>query len=81
MYGQTYDFTTNITGTVNIEAESNIKNILIYNTTEQIIYSKDKTGLVSAIDLTRRHAPLQKGIYFINIKTKNGNFVKKLIIQ
>ena len=100
MYGQTYDFTANISGIVNIsditeniniypnpasnfvtiETGSNIENIYIYNTVGQIVsVSKLQNFKTSKIEIDVSN--LQSGIYFLNIETENGSFVKQLIIQ
>ena len=99
-YGETHDYTANITGNVNIneiseninvypnpatnfiniESESNIENIVIFNITGQIVsISKLQNFKTSKIEIDVSN--LQTGIYFLNIETENGNFVKKLIIQ
>ncbi len=99
-FGETHDYTVNITGEVNIEniseniniypnpasnfvtIETNniIENIYIYNTVGQIVgNSKFQNFKTSKVEINV--SDLQSGIYFLNIKTENGNFVEKLIIQ
>ncbi len=68
----------------NPQGFKNLVGLEITDITGKIIYSKDKAYLVSTttqIDLTRGHAHLHKGIYFITINTAKGIFTQKLIIQ
>ena len=57
-----------------------LSNVKIINVTGKIIYTTREHAPLT-IDLTRGHAPLHSGIYFINIQTETGIYTEKLIIQ
>ena len=99
-FGETHDYTVNITGIVNIdkiseniniypnpatnfvniEAESNIKTISIYNSTGQIVSnSKFQNFKTSKIEVNT--SDLTIGFYIIRIETQNGIYHKNIIIQ
>ncbi len=64
------------TGIVNINSKRNrIKNVSITNISKQMVYKKTVNGFDITIDISN----LPKGIYFVNVITKNGNFVEKVI--
>ncbi len=94
-FGDTHDYTVNITGVENInvvsddinffpnpvsnivqiKANSNIKQISVFNYLGQQIYQNKPNSLNSEIDVFEWNA----GIYFITIKTTNGIYTEKLI--
>ncbi len=98
-YGETHDYTANISevvgvnsisGTgninifpnpannfVNIEADNTITNIKIFNYLGQQLIQVNENTNICQINVSS----LNSGVYFIKIDTKNGNFVKKLVIQ
>ena len=75
------------TNFVTIEADSKIKNIYIYNTVGQIVSVSKLHNLsrlngnfnTSKVEIDVSN--MQAGFYILNIKTKNGISVKKLIVQ
>ena len=63
---------------VNIECESTIKNISIYNVTGQMI----KTFPIENHNNTRINLKnLNEGLYFIRVSTENGLILKKIVVQ
>ena len=63
---------------VNIECESTIKNIIIYNAIGQMI----KTFPIGNNNSTRLDIKnLNEGLYFIHVSTENGLILKKIVIQ
>ncbi len=61
----------------NPQGFKNLVGLEITDITGKIIYSKDKACLVSTFDISNQPA----GIYFINIKTENNVYTKKIIIN
>ncbi len=62
---------------VNIKAENTISNIRIYNYLGQQVIQVNKNTNIAKIDVSS----LNSGVYILKIDTKEGSFMKKLIIQ
>ncbi len=96
-WGETHDYTVNITGNVSvnkidgniniypnpasnfitIETGTEISNIKIFNYLGQQVIQENGNTNITQIDVSN----LNSGVYFLEINTKAGSFVRKLIIQ